>query len=159
MKAKPYARSSLPTSSRGHDRSALTSPNQRERVDRADRGLIGELRYLTGHLGVPFTLLHRNELPPDMAAFVGDRTACVIAERKREYTFLLGNDDLADCAGDVKRFIALLTTRAASSRPDHLTATHFPLAYMSSSSDTFDPAIISACSRTSWVAAGSWSGG
>jgi len=48
-----------------------------------------------------------------MAAFVGDRTACVIAEREREYTFLLGNDDLADCGGDVERFIALLRTTLA----------------------------------------------
>jgi hypothetical protein len=111
-------------------------------IYRADGGLIGELRYLTGHLfrgehctlcdithagisrkrswdaavadlGVPFTLLHRNELTPDMAAFVGDRTACVIAQQAGEYTFLLGNDDLADCAGDVERFIALLTKTLA----------------------------------------------
>lgn len=107
-------------------------------VYRADGGLIGELRYLAGHylrgehctlcdithaglgrkrewdaavdqLGIEFTLLHRNELDPDLAAFVADRAACVVLVDDSGYRMLLNDADLASCSGDVGRFTALLT--------------------------------------------------
>lgn len=99
-------------------------------IYRADGGLIGELRYLAGHylrgehctlcdithsglgrkrswdaavaeLGIPFVLLHRNEMEPDLAAFVGDQAACVVAEDSSGYRILLSDADLAACAGEV----------------------------------------------------------
>lgn len=102
-------------------------------VYRADGGLIGEMRYLAGHylrgehctlcdithaglgrkrswdaavseLGIPFTLLHRNELDPGLADFVGERAACVVAEELDGYRMILTNEDLAACQGDVGHF-------------------------------------------------------
>lgn len=109
-------------------------------VYRADGGLRGELRYLAGHylhgqscslceithspfrrkaawdrgvatLGIPFILLHLNEMDPDLAAFVGDRAACVVAETPGERVFLIGDTDLAALDGDVDAFFALLRAR------------------------------------------------
>jgi len=106
-------------------------------IYRADGGLLGEFRYLAGHLlrgehctlcdithagvsrkrswdqgvrelGIPFTLLHRNEMDAQLAAFVADRAACVVAEEAGNYAFLLGDDELAACQGDVDSFFARL---------------------------------------------------
>jgi hypothetical protein len=111
-------------------------------VYRADGGLWGELRYLAGHylrghsctlcdithspfrrkaewdrhvesLGIPFTLLHLNELDDSLAEFVGDRAACVLADTPDGRVMLLGNDDLASVDGDVSAFFALLRERLA----------------------------------------------
>ena len=114
-------------------------------VYRADGGLRGELRYLAGHylrgescslcdithspfrrkaawdagvadLGIPVDLLHLNELDHDLAAFVGDDAAMVVAQTPEGYTTLLGNDDLTAIDGDVPAFFeALRSAMAATS--------------------------------------------
>lgn len=109
-------------------------------VYRADGGVIGEFRYLIDHylrgqsctlcdithspfrrksawdqqvanLGIPFELLHLNELDPSLATFVGDRAACVIAETGSERVMLLTNDELAQLDGSVDAFFTLLKER------------------------------------------------
>lgn len=111
-------------------------------VYRADGGLRGELRYLAGHylrgescslcdithspfrrkaawdrqvaaLGIPFDLLHLNELDPPLAAFVGDRAACVVADTTDGLLLLLSNDELSSAQGDVDAFFVLLRDRLA----------------------------------------------
>lgn len=106
-------------------------------VYRADGGLVGELRYLIGHylrgqsctlcdithsplrrksawdarvdaLGIPFELVHLNEMEPSLAAFVGDKAACVVAETAEGWVLVLGNDDLAATGGDVDAFMDAL---------------------------------------------------
>ncbi len=106
-------------------------------VYRADGGLVGELRYVIGHylrgqscslcdithspwrrkaawdarvrdLGIPFELVHLNEMEPSLAAFVGHRAACVVAESTDGWVFVLGNDDLAATGGDVDAFMDAL---------------------------------------------------
>lgn len=112
-------------------------------VYRADGGLWGELRYLAGHylrgqsctlcnithsplrrkaewdhqvraLGIPFTLLHMNELDDSLAAFVGDRAACVVADTTEGQLMLLNNDELASVHGDVPAFFSLLREHLAA---------------------------------------------
>lgn len=111
-------------------------------VYRADGGLRGELRYLAGHylrgescslceithgrvrrkpawdeacagLGIPFDLLHLNELDDDLRAFVGDDAAMVVAETESGFVTLITNDELADMHGDVTAFMTLLQSRLA----------------------------------------------
>lgn len=106
-------------------------------IYRADGGLLGEFRYLAGHLlrgehctlcdithagvsrkrswdrgvselGIPFTLLHRNEMDAELAAFVADRAACVVGKEAGDYAFLLGDDELAACSGNVDSFFSRL---------------------------------------------------
>lgn len=106
-------------------------------VYRADGGLRGELRYLAGHylhgqscslcdithspfrrkaawngavaeLGIPFSLVHLNEMEPGLADFVGDRAACVVAETPDGWAMVLGNDTLSSLHGDVPAFFAAL---------------------------------------------------
>lgn len=112
-------------------------------IYRADGGLLGELRYLAGHLlrgehcslceithagigrkkswdaavsalGIPFTLLHLNEMDADLKAFVSDRAACVIAELPGGYAFLLDDAALEACRGDVNAFFSQLRAALAS---------------------------------------------
>ena len=112
-------------------------------VYRADGGLRGELRYLAGHylhgvtctlcdithspfrrkaswdagvreLGLPFALLHLNELDPDLAEWVGDRAACVLAETDGGRVMLLDNDTLGELHGDVPGFFAALRERLSA---------------------------------------------
>lgn len=109
-------------------------------VYRADGGLRGEFRYLIDHylrgescslcdithspfrrkaawdqqvaeLGIPFTLLHLNELDDALAHFIGDRAACVVAEAADERILLLNNEELASIDGSVEEFFTLLRTR------------------------------------------------
>lgn len=109
-------------------------------VYRADGGLVGELRYLVGHylrgescslcdithspwrrkaewdaaaaaLGIPFDLLHLNELDPEMSAFVGDRAACVVAETDDQRVLLVTNEELTALDGSVPEFFTLLRER------------------------------------------------
>jgi len=106
-------------------------------VYRADGGLRGELRYLAGHyfhgqscslcdithspfrrkaawtaavaeLGIPFSLVHLNEMEPGLAEFVGDRAACVVAETAAGWQMVLGNDTLSSLHGEVPAFFAAL---------------------------------------------------
>lgn len=109
-------------------------------VYRANGGLRGEFRYLIGHylrgescslcdithsplrrkaewdeqvatLGVPFELLHLNELSAPLGEFVGDRAACVVAETPDGLELLIGNDELTQLDGSVSGFFDLLTKR------------------------------------------------
>jgi hypothetical protein len=106
-------------------------------VYRADGGLRGELRYLAGHylrgqscslcdithspfrrkatwdaaaaaLGIPIDLVHLNEMEPDLAAFVGDRAACVVAQTPQGWAMVLGDEELSAVHGDVDSFFTAL---------------------------------------------------
>ena len=99
----------------------------------ADGGVVGELRYVIGHLvgraecslcdithgrvrrkagfdaladrlGVPLTVVHRNERADDLAAATGDALPCVVARTDAGFVGLLGADELRACEGDVARF-------------------------------------------------------
>lgn len=101
----------------------------------ADGGFAGEVRYAVGHLlgraecalcdvthsplrrkrawdamvvrlGVPVTLVHRNEIPSDVAACVRNAgLPCVVARRADGgVEALLGKADLADLGGSVEAF-------------------------------------------------------
>jgi hypothetical protein len=105
----------------------------------ADGGLVGELRYIVGHLlgraecslcdithspvrrkpawdrmvatlGVPFDLVHRNEVPPAFsAALAGVALPVVLAELTDGRTEVaLDAATLATCDGDIERFAAAL---------------------------------------------------
>lgn len=115
-------------------------------VYNADGGIVGEVRYVIGHLlgttecalcdithspirrkpewdamvsnlGVPFSVLHRNELGHELAErMVGIPLPCVVAE--------LGNGDivsimppevLAECRGSVESFADVLGQRLQAS--------------------------------------------
>ena len=97
----------------------------------ADGGVRGELTYMVGHLigavhcglcdithspvrrkpawdamvarlGVPFRLLHRGEMPPDVAAAVADRDlAIVLAKVGSTWVVALSDRDLDEVNGDV----------------------------------------------------------
>ncbi|GGU41613.1 hypothetical protein GCM10007979_46090 [Nocardioides albus] len=70
---------------------------------------------LVARLPVPFTLLHLNEMPADVAAVI--RTAgapAVLVRTEADLTTLLDAADLEHLAGDVQRFEQLLRSRLAS---------------------------------------------
>jgi hypothetical protein len=96
----------------------------------ADRGLLGELAYLTGRLlgvahcalceithgrsgekpgfrsareslGVPLETVHRNAQPARLRRVTQGRTPCVVGETADGYELLLGRADLEACKGDV----------------------------------------------------------
>jgi len=112
-------------------------------VYNADGGLAGELRYLIGHylggrscslcdvthsplrrkaawdeqvaaLGIPFDLLHLNELDPEISAFVEGKAACVAAETSEGRMILLDNAQITSADGDVAAFFAILRERLDS---------------------------------------------
>lgn len=51
-------------------------------------------------LGVPVTLLHRDERPPDVAALTGDRTPMVLGRTDDDLLVLLTADELDRCGAD-----------------------------------------------------------
>lgn len=65
-------------------------------------------------LGVPFDLLHMNELSPDLARFVDDRAACVVAEDAGVRSLLVTDDELAALDGSVRAFFLLLRDRLST---------------------------------------------
>jgi hypothetical protein len=96
----------------------------------ADGGLAGEARYVVGHLlgrlesalcdithgpvrrkksfdafrarlDVPFEVVHRNELSPEVEAATADALPCVAARTESGWTVVLGRVDLASFGGDV----------------------------------------------------------
>lgn len=107
----------------------------------ADGGVRGELAYVVGHLigtmhcalcdvthspirrkpewdamvarlGVPFRLVHRNQMPPDIGAMAaGHRLAIVIARVDGEWVEALSSRDLEVVAGDIAGFEAALRER------------------------------------------------
>ena len=110
----------------------------------ADGGLLGELAYVIGKrrgrahcalcdithagarrkpgfaalvasLGVPSEVVHRNEQPPELAAFTAGRLACVVAETTDGYEVLVDAAALDACAGDVSAF-ADAVSRALAAR-------------------------------------------
>lgn len=114
----------------------------------ADGGIRGEAAYVVGHLlgrrecalcdithspvrrkpawdrmvedlGVPFTLLHRNELNADLVrAIVGVRLPVVLAKRESRWSVALDADALGTCAGDIDAFRdALIATEEAATQP------------------------------------------
>jgi hypothetical protein len=103
----------------------------------ADGGVVGELRYVVGHLlgraecslcdithgrvrrkgefdalrerlGVPFEVVHRNERRADVVAASGDALPCVLAATGTGLVVVLGRDELRSCAGDVERLEQVL---------------------------------------------------
>jgi hypothetical protein len=99
----------------------------------ADGGVVGELRYVVGHLlgraecslcdithgrvrrkaefdamcdrlGVPFEVVHRNERRADVAAASRDALPCVLALTASGLDVILDAPALRICAGDVERF-------------------------------------------------------
>jgi hypothetical protein len=99
----------------------------------ADGGVTGELRYVVGHLlgtaecalcdithgtvrrkpawdamagrlGVPITLVHRNERTPEVAAATGGALPCVVAITDSGVVLVLDATALSSCGGDVATF-------------------------------------------------------
>ena len=67
---------------------------------------------LVGDLGLPFELLHLNELPDDVAALVRRSGApVVLARTDAGLTVLLTADELEETAGSVAGFATLLRSR------------------------------------------------
>lgn len=70
---------------------------------------------LRARLGVPFTLLHRDERPPDVQAATGDRTPAVLLRTDKGLETLLDAADLARCdASPEALFHAIDRTMAAA---------------------------------------------
>jgi hypothetical protein len=96
----------------------------------ADGGLLGEVRYALGkvfanghcslcdlthrglkrraewdalvaRLGVPFELVHRNEMDESVRRAAGGGLPCILAARASQLEVLLGPDDLAACGTDL----------------------------------------------------------
>lgn len=106
----------------------------------ADGTVLGEVRYVVGHLlgrahcdlcdithgglrrkqafddlvgalPVPVEVLHRDEQPPELAAFTQGRLACIVAHDGGAMDVLVTREELAGCAGRVDRLAALLDDR------------------------------------------------
>lgn len=98
----------------------------------ADGGLVGEARYVVGHLlgrtecalcdithgpvrrkadfdalveqlGLPVEVVHRNEQDAAVASVIAGHLPCVAARQAGEWSVLLDADELRACAGDVGR--------------------------------------------------------
>lgn len=79
-------------------------------------GLLGERsewRECREELGVPIDVYHRDEVPEEVAAVVGDRLPHVVAEVGSELVPVLGPEALDRMNGDVADFKGRLQTRAA----------------------------------------------
>lgn len=99
----------------------------------ADGGLVGEARYVVGHLlgrtecalcdithgpvrrkadfdlllaelTVPVDVVHRNEQEPEVAAATAGHLPCVAGRRQGSWSVVITADELRGCAGDVGRF-------------------------------------------------------
>lgn len=99
----------------------------------ADGGLAGEARYVVGHLlgrlecalcdithgrvrrkdtfdalrdrlGVPFSVVHRNERTAVVAAATEGALPCVVAVTDAGLVIVMGRSELTECGGDVDRF-------------------------------------------------------
>ncbi len=96
----------------------------------ADAGIVGEARYVVGHvlgrvecalcdithnlawrkksfdalrvrLGVPFEVVHRNQRSPEVLAVTGDALPIVVGRTTGGWVVLLEREQLADFGGDV----------------------------------------------------------
>ena len=108
----------------------------------ADGGLVGELRYVVGHLlgrtecflcdithsgvsrkrafdellarlPVPVAVVHRNEQEPTLARASHGLLPCVMAETAAGWELLVGRDALHGCHGDVAAFDGVLAAALA----------------------------------------------
>lgn len=67
---------------------------------------------MVSRLGVPFTLVHRNEIPADVAQLVaGHQLALVLAKVDGDWVAALSARDLETVAGDVGGLETLLRER------------------------------------------------
>ncbi len=111
----------------------------------ADGGLVGEARYVVGHLlgraecalcdishgpvrrkaafdellaslSVPVDVVHRNEQAPDVAGVTRDRLPCVAARSGSGWAVLVSADELRSCGGDVAR-LGEVVRAALADRP------------------------------------------
>ena len=109
----------------------------------ADGGLVGEARYVVGHLlgraecalcdiahgtfrrkeafdavltsvGIPTDVVHRNEQDPALAQASAAHLPCVMAQTTDGWTLLLDKAALEACEGDVRPFEAALTEALAA---------------------------------------------
>lgn len=116
-------------------------------VYHADGGPIGEAKYILGHLlrmshcslcdithspvrrkpqwdamvarlGVPFTLLHLNEMPPDVARLVAAVGSPLVAVRSADGDLyeLLGPEALDSLSGSVPRTESVISAQLAANR-------------------------------------------
>lgn len=111
----------------------------------AEGGLIGEARYIVGHLlgraecalcdvthtwrrkpewdamvvrlGVPFRLLHRNEVDDELRAASTGGLPCILAKVDGEWCQLMGRAELDGLGGSVERFEAALARAACAAVP------------------------------------------
>jgi hypothetical protein len=112
----------------------------------ADGGIVGEVKYIVGHLlgtaecalcdithspirrkpewdrmvaglGIPMTVLHRNELSPDIEARIQHfALPCVVAERvSGEVVEIVSKEALTGCEGSVSAFAEVLRERLQTS--------------------------------------------
>ncbi|QYG91289.1 hypothetical protein HC251_01775 [Iamia sp. SCSIO 61187] len=108
----------------------------------ADGTLVGEVRYVVGHLlgrarcdlcdithgglrrrasfddliaslPVPADVVHRDEQSPELAVFTAGRLACVVGHTGDGLEVLVGREDLAACEGSVDRLADVLRPRLA----------------------------------------------
>ena len=106
----------------------------------ANGGIVGELKYFIGRitkgqhcelcditnnllltkklwkqfidgLSMPFTLLHLNEQPTDMATYTVGKTPCIILKRDGQFSMMLDSEALGECEGDVLRFTELFNSK------------------------------------------------
>ena len=109
----------------------------------ANGGIVGELKYFIGkitksqhcelcditnnlllpkklwkqfidELSVPFTLLHLNEQPSDMAAYTAGKAPCIISKTNNQFSMMLDREELGKCEGNVLRFIELFIFKVSS---------------------------------------------
>ena len=106
----------------------------------ANGGIVGELKYVIGKiirsqhcelcditnnllltkklwkqfidgLSIPFTLLHLNEQPIDIATYTAGKTPCIILKKDGQFSMMLDMEALGECEGDVLRFIELFNSK------------------------------------------------
>jgi hypothetical protein len=65
-------------------------------------------------LGVKFTLLHRDERPPDVLAITGDTTPMVLGRTATGLRVLLGAEQLNQCRADPDALVEALQHRLAA---------------------------------------------
>lgn len=74
----------------------------------------GKAQWRAGTCGhTPVIWLHRDEQPPELAAFTEGRLPVVVVNTRETYVELLSADDLVNCRGDFGVFDQLLSQRLA----------------------------------------------
>ena len=61
-------------------------------------------------LGVPFELLHLDELNPELEKFINN-APCVIGVKGNSYSIILNSEELENCKSDVGAFSDLLNSK------------------------------------------------